>query len=200
MKSDFCFYVIVATDKKGGIGKNNKLPWQGRLATDMAFFKELTTAQYSVNVISRYFDLDVITGHQIADHPSDLKNAVVMGRKTWDSIPNNFKPLEGRINVVISRTVTSLEGAVCCGSLEDALEYLKKESTVGSVYVIGGAQIYAEAFTHPLCRDIYLTSIGKEFYCDTYLNLKDLSTFKCLLESPVIVENGIAYTFKILQK
>lgn len=69
--------LIVAATASGGIGKDGKLPWH--LPTDMAFFKSQTLAAASMK-----------------------QNAVIMGRKTWSSIPAKFRPLNDRINVVLS--------------------------------------------------------------------------------------------------
>ena len=64
---------------------------------------------------------------------------VVMGRKTWESIPAKFRPLPDRNNIVISRSVSFLEGAEVFSSFEEALE--KAQSYGKKVFVIGGAQI-----------------------------------------------------------
>ena len=67
--------MIVAMDEDGCIGRENNLPW--RLKSDMARFKSLTEA--------------------------DGFNAVIMGRKTWDSLPDAYQPLPERVNIVMSR-------------------------------------------------------------------------------------------------
>ncbi len=76
---------IVACTRDGGIGKEGKLPW--KLSGDMAYFKRVT------------LDTEDIPGK---------RNAVIMGRKTWESIPNSFRPLAGRLNVVLSRNPKSI--------------------------------------------------------------------------------------------
>ena len=73
------FQAVVVTTTEGGIGRNGDMPWH--LPEDMAYFKSLTS--------------QVRAGGKM--------NAVIMGRKTWDSIPSKFRPLCNRINVVISR-------------------------------------------------------------------------------------------------
>lgn len=78
-------HIVVAATKKLGIGKGGGMPW--KLPGDMAYFKDLTT--------------------RTAD--SSKQNAVVMGRKTWESIPPKFRPLPGRVNVVLSRSAVGDE-------------------------------------------------------------------------------------------
>lgn len=198
MKQEFNFTVVVAADKNGGIGKGNRLPWQGKLKTDMAFFKELTTSQNQLNVFNRYLKSNDL--HNLECNFSDLKNVVIMGRKTWDSIPKKFKPLEDRVNIVLSRTVTQIDGAICFDSLENALISLQAGPPVGFVFIIGGAQVYAEALKHPWCKTAFITSIEQEFDCDTFLDLSFLNDFSPRLTSAPITENEITYTFKALIK
>lgn len=108
-------------------------------------------------------------------------NAVIMGRKTWDSIPPKFRPLKGRLNIVISRSFSSpseepasLETEpVKASSLEQAVAYVKSKGTshVGRIFVIGGAQIYAAALEMKEARRILLTKVISDFECDTHFSL-----------------------------
>lgn len=109
-------------------------------------------------------------------------NAVIMGRKTWDSIPPKFRPLKGRLNIVISRSFPSpptepesLEtDSVKASSLEQAISYLqsKPQGTLGRVFVIGGGQIYASALELKEARRVLLTKVMSDFECDTHFSLK----------------------------
>ena len=83
---------------------------------------------------------------------------VVMGRKTWDSLPAKFRPLPGRRNLVVSRSVTDLPGAEVFASLEAALAACSAEP---EVCVIGGSEIYALAL--PLARKLALTEVHAVF-------------------------------------
>ena len=113
-------------------------------------------------------------------------NAVFMGRKTWDSIPPKFRPLKGRLNIVISRSHSSAPSpaagldagadAVKVGSLEQAVEYLRSGSAGAGAgttraFVIGGAQIYAAALQLKEARRVLLTRITDDFECDTFFPL-----------------------------
>ena len=89
---------------------------------------------------------------------------VIMGRKTWDSLPPRFRPLPGRTNIVVTRQATwQAEGAQRAGSLAEALAQCPPD---GTAWVIGGAQIYAEAL--PLARRVEVTEIAQDFVGDAY--------------------------------
>ena len=93
-----------------------------------------------------------------------LGSPVIMGRKTWDSLPTKFRPLPGRTNVVITRqTGWQAEGAQTAGSLIDALALCQLAS---DVWIIGGAQIYAQAA--PLASRIEVTHIDKIYQGDAF--------------------------------
>ena len=104
--------------------------------------------------------------------PEDLKHfkamtlghAIIMGRRTWDEVG---KPLPGRRNIVVSRTVRELPGAEIVATLEDAVEAAR--TTDPEPRVIGGAQIYAAAL--PLATTIYLTEVHREVAGDTFFHL-----------------------------
>ena len=89
---------------------------------------------------------------------------VVMGRKTWDSLPERFRPLPGRRNIVITRQDDWRQNGVQrSASLPDALQLCEQEPTV---WVIGGAQIYAQAL--PLAARVEVTEIAQDFAGDAF--------------------------------
>lgn len=89
---------------------------------------------------------------------------VIMGRKTWDSLPARFRPLPGRTNVVITRQPGwQAPGALTAASLADALQLCAESE---EVWVIGGAQIYAQA--EPLAGRIEVTEIAQDFEGDAF--------------------------------
>lgn len=91
---------------------------------------------------------------------------VVMGRKTWDSLPPRFRPLPGRDNIVITRQSDwQAEGATTVHSLEQALQ-AARATQADTVWVMGGAQIYAQAL--PLADRVEVTHIGQDFAGDAY--------------------------------
>jgi dihydrofolate reductase len=98
--------IIIAYDQNRGIGASNDLLWLRDLPSDLQHFKELTSG-----------------------------NAVVMGRKTYESIG---RPLLNRQNIVISRQSIEIDGVTVVSSLEEAYHVAKPDD----IYVIGGGQIY----------------------------------------------------------
>ena len=93
-----------------------------------------------------------------------LNHPVIMGRKTWDSIPPKFRPLPGRTNIVVTRQADWHEkGAQCSSSLREALQQSENSN---QVWVIGGAQIYAQAL--PLADELVVTEIDAAFDGDAH--------------------------------
>ncbi len=91
---------------------------------------------------------------------------VIMGRKTWDSLPERFRPLPGRRNIVITRQDGwQARGAEVAHSLEQALEVARR-TQADTVWVMGGAQVYAQAL--PLADRVEVTHIEQEFEGDAY--------------------------------
>lgn len=143
------FHIIVAIDPQNGIGKDGKLPWH--LSGDLKHFREITCATRS----------------------QKKKNAVVMGRKTWDSLPSAFRPLSERVNIVLTRNhyLRLPEGVLKADSFEKVLEMSGNErlkNVIETIFVIGGRQIFEEAMKYPQCQKIYLTQVLTVSDCDTF--------------------------------
>ncbi|MBA4341915.1 MAG: hypothetical protein C0423_07160 [Methylibium sp.] len=93
-----------------------------------------------------------------------LGHTVIMGRKTWDSIPARFRPLPQRRNIVLSRQPgLALPGADVFASLDQAIAACADEP---QVFVMGGAEIYAQAL--PLAQRLELTEIDAAFDADSF--------------------------------
>ena len=89
---------------------------------------------------------------------------VIMGRKTWDSLPVKFRPLPGRANIVITRQPDWKDtGATTAASLADALALCASSA---EVWILGGAQIYAQAM--PLAERIEVTEIDEDIEGDAF--------------------------------
>ncbi|KAH9944346.1 dihydrofolate reductase [Epithele typhae] len=138
--------LIVAATRNNGIGQNSQLPW--RLSKEMAYFKRVTTAA-----------------------PEGHLNAVVMGRNTWESIPPKFRPLNQRLNVVVSSNAqydlkspaTSCVSVHLHTSLEDALGRLSAAETqdaqVHRAFVIGGASLYRDTLALALSAKSFVDRV-----------------------------------------
>ena len=93
-----------------------------------------------------------------------LNHPVIMGRKTWDSLPARFRPLPGRRNIVVTRQENlSQIGLQCASSLREALQFCENSE---QVWIIGGAQIYAQAL--PLADELVVTEIDADFAGDAF--------------------------------
>jgi len=120
-----------------------------------------------------------------------LGHTVVMGRKTWNSLPK--KPLPGRINVVVTRqTDWQAEGAVVAHSLGQATA-----GTSGTVMVIGGAEIYERAL--PLATRIELTEVHEDFAGDASFTFDRKGWHETAREERVTPE-GLRYSYVTLTR
>ena len=103
-----------------------------------------------------------------------LGSPVIMGRKTWDSLPPRFRPLPGRRNIVVTRNPQwQAEGAEPVASLPDALALA---AGVPQVFVIGGAELYATAL--PLADRLFLTEIDRDFAGEIHFPPWDRAQFR----------------------
>jgi dihydrofolate reductase len=115
---------------------------------------------------------------------------VIMGRKTWDSLPPKFRPLPGRSNIVITRqTDWQSLGAIPAHGLDAALSLCAQAE---HVWVIGGAQIYAQAM--PLAATVEVTEIDADFDGDAYAPDLDVQWREHQRESHTAA-NGLPYSF-----
>ncbi|KAK9795770.1 putative Dihydrofolate reductase-like domain-containing protein [Seiridium cardinale] len=172
--------LVLAATRNMGIGRAGGLPWTG-LKKEMAYFARVTKRSPSdVTVAHTWISGTKLT--HLTQAQSSGANAVIMGRKTWDSIPPKFRPLKGRLNIVISRShpeaveeaVNAETDPVKVNSLEKAVEYVSSGAPgkVGRVFVIGGAQIYGAALQLPEAKRILLTKVMTDFECDAFFPLK----------------------------
>jgi dihydrofolate reductase len=124
-----------------------------------------------------------------------MGHPVIMGRKTWESIPLKYRPLPGRANFVVTRQKEYLaEGAVVCASFEDSLE--KAHDSVGSdeIFVIGGGELYALAL--PIASRLYLTLVKDETPGDTFF--PEYPDFTKVIEQEE--DGALSYMFLTLER
>ncbi len=166
------FTCVVAGDEQRGIGRNNDLPWP-RLRGDVAHFKAITS--------------------QTRD--PDRRNAVIMGRRTWDSLGARYQPLPGRINVVVSRARPELpDGVLLAASLDDAVA-AATDAGAETVHLVGGGTLYTEAMAHPGCHVIYYTRIAARFDADTHVPAFE-HDFELEVADPPRSDGGIDYVIE----
>ena len=167
--------IIVAYCKKNnGIGFDNKIPWI--LNNDLKNFQQITSKTFK-------------------DH---TKNMVVMGRKTWDSIPNKHKPLKNRINVVLTRNkdlklkydIESYKDTHVKYDFNEILEVVKlnKNFNISNIFVIGGETLYKTALESKEVSKIYVTEVYKDIKCDTFFTKIDENEFKLIYISKFYCE------------
>jgi len=133
------FDIVLAADLDWGIGKGNALPWP-KLRGDLQHFKRTTSTA-----------------------SEGQRNAIVMGRKTWESKEVAGKPLPNRQNVVVTRGQLAVPaGVVVAASVDDALAL----DGVETIFVVGGAGLIREVIERADLRYVYLTRIEQAFDCD----------------------------------
>lgn len=120
--------------------------------------------------------------------------AVVMGRKTFESLPEAYRPLPDRRNLVLSSDRDyAADGAEVLPSLEAALDACQPDC-----FVIGGGATYAEAL--PRCQRVYATEIDGQFEGDTFFPELAERDWRCVERSPAIVENGHSFAFRVYER
>jgi dihydrofolate reductase len=162
--------LIWAQAKNRVIGLKGSMPWH--LPEDLAHFKRTTQGA-----------------------------PVIMGRKTWDSLPAKFRPLPGRMNLVISsdaqtRENLKLNGCSPSPSLREALS-ICEQLAPPDVWVIGGAQIYAQAL--PLAHKLVITQIDALFDGDAFAPELDAS-WRLSERHSHVSSNALAFSFNTYLK
>lgn len=130
------FDIVLATDANGGIGNKGGLPWPHD-PEDMKRFAQITKG-----------------------------GVVIMGRKTYESLPPSRRPLPGRVNIVLSST--QIKEAIVCKTLDEALQLAWSEHKDKKVFVIGGVRVFEEGIEHPALHMVHWTLFHHLFPCDTY--------------------------------
>ncbi|TPX40356.1 dihydrofolate reductase [Synchytrium endobioticum] len=178
--------LIAAATPSGGIGINGKLPW--KLPTDMTYFERVTT------------HLDRIDSEHL--------NVVIMGRKTWDSVPPKHRPFKDRISVVLSRnrdfrstTHDPQRKVYCFQSLDDAIRFFAPPPSsasphdaappYSSLWIIGGTSIYSDAMRHPNGFRIFLTRVYMDVECDAFFENPDPSRW--MLASNTVLKRLVGH-------
>jgi dihydrofolate reductase len=131
--------------------------------------------------------------------PEDMKffrettrgKPVIMGRKTWESLPDAFRPLPGRLNIVVSRNPDfHAEGGTVVGSLPEALT---AAGNAEIAFVIGGAGLYRQAL--PLADRLLLTEIDRDYAGDAFFPEFDRAEWPESSRDARVAESGLPFAF-----
>ncbi|MDX9723172.1 MAG: dihydrofolate reductase [Myxococcota bacterium] len=161
--------LVAALDADGGIGADGSLPW--RFSNDLKRFKQLTCTA-----------------------PEGQLNALLMGRKTWYSLPK--RPLPGRLNIVLSRQALALPPEVLLAtSWQEAMAQCDARPTLFTRFVIGGASLYAKALEQSQACILELTRLHGRWPCDVHFPSFD-NAFSLEWRSELEWEGTTAYHFE----
>uniref|UniRef100_A0A8C9FJ81 Dihydrofolate reductase n=1 Tax=Pavo cristatus TaxID=9049 RepID=A0A8C9FJ81_PAVCR len=168
---------IVAVCQNMGIGKDGNLPWPP-LRNEYKYFQRMTSTS----------------------HVEGKQNALIMGKKTWFSIPEKNRPLKDRINIVLSRELKYLEKSPLA-----LLQLLLRSPPLKYSFSITYIVLKFAAMEKPINHRLFVTRILHEFESDTFFPEIDYDDFKLLTEYPGVPagiqeENGIQYKFEVYQK
>lgn len=145
------------------------------------------------------------SGDLIYKIPDDLKrfremtsgHPVIMGRKTWESLPDAVRPMPGRTNIVVTRQADyPADGASVATSVEAALAMVEAAPGSQEIYVIGGGDLYTAAL--PYTDRLYLTLVDDERPADTFF--PDYSAFTRVIQDESHEQDGIRFRYLTLEK
>lgn len=162
------YSIILACTFDGGIGYNNHIPWD--IKSELYLFKHIT-----------------------GNKDNFKQNAIIMGRKTWDSLPH--KPLKDRINIIITsdNKFANHDNVISFSNIDSAFEYCERTINIGKIFVIGGKSIYDlclnnEKYSKNI-ENIYISIIYKFYTCNIFIDIKNILTlyncdFKTIIFHP----------------
>ena len=135
--------MIVALCRKRGIGFQNRIPWTFK--QDLQYFRDMTIGNGN--------------------------NAVIMGRKTWWSLPDSYMPLPKRTNIILSSRAAmqkeKQENTHVFPNIEDAKQFCH-DKKFDQTWIIGGQSIYRQCLHDPDVQHLYITNIDRNYICDTW--------------------------------
>lgn len=143
----------------------------------------------------------------IWDLPDDMRffmtttkgHHVIMGRRNYESIPHQYRPLKGRVNVVVTRSDNyDAEGAIIVNSIEEGIALARKAGEE-EVFVIGGGQIYDLALQKGLVDKQYITHVHASFEADTFYPAFDLKEWKSKVISEHQADERHPHSFTIVE-
>jgi len=174
--------IVAMIDASQGIGINGTIPWH--LPREFKYFVQQTS-----------------TTRDACKH-----NAVLMGRRVWESIPKKYRPLPHRLNIVLSRQPSSIPDVIQCNSFEKAVELLSDNDEIETIWNIGGREVYERGLQSPILDRIYITRIYEpHFDTDVVFPDVDWSLFREIQPEEEAyrgeqIENGIRYRYCIYER
>lgn len=151
------FVAVAAITKEWGIGSHGNLPWHPRrLHFDMAFLKYVTTHRSRLREAG---GVEFVKGEEEGE-----KNIVIMGRKTWESIPAQFRPMDKRINIIITSKpeemaceISNMSKVLAVRSFGEAVDAASRFG--GQIFILGGSSVYEAALKDPRCEAVFITKL-----------------------------------------
>jgi len=136
--------------------------------------------------------------------PEDLKrfkrlttgNSIIMGKKTWESLPR--RPLPGRRNIVLTDDpLEHIADSLTAYSIDDALSKCEKDE---EIFVIGGGSVYRQFM--PLADRLYITHVNKKSPADVYFPEIDLNMWRIVTKEEFAASGtiGVPYTYIIYER
>lgn len=173
------FSIILAVDNENGLWKCWDLAWS--IPEDMKYFRDTTTQTKDPN----------------------KQNAVIMGRRTWNSIPEKYKPFKNRKNFILSRWYedgTSNENGVYeFSSFDSCLQAASKMQDIEEIFIIWWSQLYNESIQHPRLKKAYITRIYSKFHCDIFFHGLPLH-FKLQSRSEMKEHQWLEFEFSVYER
>jgi len=179
--------LIAAVDKNGGVGLDNRLPWQ--LPSEWAYFQRMT----------------------VPAPDSGRVHAAIFGRRTWDSIPPGMRPWKNCINYIISRSMTpsdveQYDDVHVLQHLSQVVDHLhlpEVRKRVDRVWVHGGRIAWSQALQSAHFHRLYLTKIDAAFDADVHFPDMDESLLEKVhdvdVPQGVVMDSGVAYAVHVFQ-
>lgn len=183
--------VIMAITPKGGVGNKGGLPWAKYVGPN-GKTRRLPLDMQNFAAVTKFI-------HDLGE--KKMKNACVMGGKTWKDIPKSFRPLDERLNVLLSSRgeaaraeLEAPDSVLIFTSLDEAIEKLSAMDDIETIWICGGVQLYNEMIVRKFIQtrvemgpnmeaeifqfqldELYLTRVMHEFECDTFISEEVLS-------------------------
>lgn len=172
------FSIIVSVDQDMGIARKGEIPWL--LPEHFANLNDLTTQTENKN----------------------LKNAIIMGRKTWEYFISQGENFDNRLVIVLSKNkdLNLPQNVLKFESLDDALFELSDHNDIDQIFVLGGGDIFKEAILHTDLERIYLTNVESSFKSDLFFPKDIPEDFEVASTSDLMESDGLEYSFLILER